>query len=315
MARYLLIDVGGTFIKYALSDENAEFLEQGKVPTKRDSLEEFMEAMYSVCDLYKGKIDACALSMPGRIDTANGIAVTAGAMTLIMPQNYPIGQKLSEYLGCPVTVGNDGKCAAQAEAWKGALKDCANGLVIVFGTGIGGGIVIDHKVYLGSHFAAGELSEVLYDSPMLENGFDMSNIMNILTNPSPFWTSYSAASFLLADFARRKGQPFGTYTGEQVFESYRAGDEDAIATLQKFADQTACGIFNIQSIMDVETVAVGGGISGAPELLPLLQKSLDKVFDSLTFALPMVKPKLVKCRYGADANLIGALKLHHDRVK
>ena len=67
--------------------------------------------------------------------------------------------------------------------------------------------------------------------------------------------------------------------------------------------------------MDVETVAVGGGISGAPELLPLLQKSLDKVFDSLTFALPMVKPKLVKCRYGADANLIGALKLHHDRVK
>ncbi|MBQ9316667.1 MAG: ROK family protein [Atopobiaceae bacterium] len=78
-----------------------------------------------------------AISMPGRIDTAAGIAYTGGAFSWL--HDYPAAERYGAVFGKPATVANDGKCAAYAESWQGALKDASSGAAIVLGTGVGGG--------------------------------------------------------------------------------------------------------------------------------------------------------------------------------
>ena len=175
MAQYLVLDIGGTFIKYALMDEKAQFIEQGKVLADT-SCEEAMLASLGVlaAKMSDHEYEGVAISMPGRIDTATGIAHTGGAFTWI--QNYPAAEKYGAVFGKPCTVANDGKCAASAENWIGALSDVNSGAVLVLGTGIGGGIVINKQVWMGATGGAGELSAFITDHSGVKNGLGWGNI-------------------------------------------------------------------------------------------------------------------------------------------
>src|SRR5699024_8804179 len=129
MRQYLVLDIGGTFIKYALMGEDGSFLENGKLPSPMDSLDGLLAAVASVGEKFRGRYEKAAVSMPGRIDTRTGMAHTGGAFPFI--RETPAGQLFAGRLGCPVMVANDGKCAANAEAWTGALADTADGAVLV----------------------------------------------------------------------------------------------------------------------------------------------------------------------------------------
>ena len=110
------------------------------------------------------------------------------------------------------------------------------------------------------------------------------------------------------------GLPLETVvTGEEFFEKVRSGDEAANAVFDKFAEYTAVGFYGIQILFDVEKIAIGGGISNAPELLPKLQESFHDLFTRMGHT-PAVEPEIVKCRYGSEANLVGALKIYMDQV-
>ena len=101
-------------------------------------------------------------------------------------------------------------------------------------------------------------------------------------------------------------------TGEEIFAAYNAGEPEAQKALKIFARRVAVGILSLQHVLDVEKVAIGGGISAAEALLPAIQAELDWLFERCT-VMPTVKPELVRCRYGNDANLIGALKLFFEQ--
>ena len=309
MKQYLVFDIGGTFVKYALMNDHAEILENSKIPTNRESAEGLLLSMKEVADRYEGRFEGCAVSMPGRIDTKNGIAITAGALGKTLT-GFPFGPELSKVLGKPVVIANDGKCAAAAEAWQGALKDVENGFVIVFGTGIGGGIVIGGKTYFGSHFSSGEVSGMIYDGQMVTDGFVQE--MNF-RKPSPGWAYQASASSLLRKYKTRKGIDLDeNISGEEFFEAVRSGEEEAKEVLDEFARCAATGFFNIQILFDVEKIAVSGGISNAPELLPALQEAVHDVFKRFENS-PAVEPEVVKCHYGSEANLVGALKIYLDQ--
>ena len=139
MKQYLLIDIGGTFIKYSLADEQARKISGGKVPTPLTNMDDLLAAIEGFAAPLQGQFVGCAISMPGRIDTRNGIAHTGGMLSAFMWEQ-PFAAQVEARLGVPVTIANDGKCAAAAEGWTGALAGVENGLVLVLGTGIGGGI-------------------------------------------------------------------------------------------------------------------------------------------------------------------------------
>ncbi len=304
MKTYLVLDFGGTYTKYALMDEQGAFLNQGKVPSACESLEQMLASVAPLKDQFSGQYNGVAVSMPGRIDTHNGIAHTGGSFTFI--SNTPIQAKLEQLFDAPVTIANDGKCAASAEAWNGALSDVEDGVVIVLGTGTGGGVVLNHRVRMGKTFGAGELSAFAVNLDALANG-----ISYLGDNPGAIWADYMSATGLLTLYGKEKGLPgmVPGMDGIAFFEEYDRGDADAIAALISFGRYAAAGIYSIQAVLDVERVAIGGGISARHEIVDTIREAVDRQFASIPFT-PFGKPEIVQCRHGNDANLIGALAIH-----
>ena len=305
MKQYYVMDMGGTFVKYALMNENYEILEQGKYPSITSDLDSFLKSVDENIEKYKGQFEGIAVSLPGRIDTKTGIAHNGGAFAFF--QDTPFAQILEEKYGVPVTLGNDGKCAAKAEAEKGALKDVSNGAVMIIGTGIGGGIVLDHKVLMGTQAAAGEFSYIVSDF----EGFTKGSFKDF----SAFeytWSSTCSSLGLMRDYASRKGEDPSKYNGVTFFEAYDNGDPDAIAALDHFGKLVASGIFCLQSILDLQRVAIGGGISARKEVTDAVRENLIPHFD-MPF-IPFGVPEIVTCEFGNDANLLGALGFHLERI-
>ena len=300
MAQYLVLDIGGTFIKYALMDEKAQFIEQGKVLADT-SCEEAMLASLGVlaAKMSDHEYEGVAISMPGRIDTATGIAHTGGAFTWI--QNYPAAEKYGAVFGKPCTVANDGKCAASAENWIGALSDVNSGAVLVLGTGIGGGIVINKQVWMGATGGAGELSAFITDHEGAKNGLGWGNI-------GIMWAAHISAGSITGKYGALKG--IEKADGIMLFDAYEAGDPIACDVLKTFGEEAAAGICSLQSVLDLERYAIGGGISARPETTQIIKDAVDALFDPYLDFLPYGKPEIVTCKFGNEANLIGALAFH-----
>ncbi len=299
-AQYLVLDIGGTFIKYAIMDREGQFVEQGKVPAVTDSEGGTLGALADVRDAVSAyDYEGVAISMPGRIDTAAGIAHTGGAFQWV--HDYPAAERYGAVFGKPCTVANDGKCAASAENWLGALSDVNSGAVLVLGTGIGGGIVINNEVWMGATGGAGELSAFITDHEGVKNGLGWGNI-------GIMWAAHISAGSITGKYGAIKG--IEKADGIMLFDAYEAGDPVAQDVLKTFGEEAAAGICSLQSVLDLERYAIGGGISARPETTQIIADAVDALFDPYVDFLPYGKPEIVTCKFGNEANLIGALAFH-----
>lgn len=290
--QYLVIDIGGSSIKYALMSNNAEFIEKGKVKTPLDNIENFVETIGKIYDLYSDKIEGIAISMPGRLDTKRGYAFSGGYLEY--NREKEIVKLLKERCNTEIRIENDGKCAALAEVWKGSLSDCNDAIVIVLGTGVGGGVIKDRKIHKGKNFFAGEFSFIMTNAKDSE---DMDNL----------WAIKNGSVALTKSFAERKGLNAEDVDGFTVFEHINSGDEDALKVLDEFTNNLAIQIINLQAVFDPEKIAIGGGISAQPILLDYIRKNLDKHYKKYEYMIEFPKVEIVKCAYCNDSNLIGAL--------
>lgn len=308
MKRYLALDMGGTFIKYALMEPQGEIAASGKVPSPLDSMEHLLEVLRGIGQQFQGAYAGVAVSMPGRIDTKRGIAHTGGMFTYI--RDTPVGQLFAACLGQPVCAANDAKCAASAELWSGALQGVSNGAVVVLGTGTGGGVVLDGKVWMGTTFAAGELSVL----PVRFAGLAGMSKGSHDLDTDLLWAHYASATGLLHQYAIRKGVDPAGLDGLQFFAAYDAGEKEAVEALDTFGEMTAAGIYAVQSVLDLERYAIGGGISARPEVTDIIREKLGQLYDAIFFT-PFGKPEVVHCKYGNDANLLGALRFFLEQEK
>ncbi len=293
MRQFLGIDVGGSAIKYSLLNDEAEILEKGEVPTPKDSLESFVNAIGDLYDQYAGNVEAVVMSAPGRIDSAKGYMFTGGALQYIGQTD--MANELARRVSVPIAIENDAKCAALAEVWKGSLQGYQSGVVIVLGTGIGGAVVIDGKLVRGNTFAAGELSCVngRWDKPE----FDFADS----------WTNVNSTTGLIDLYAAETGIDKKELNGRLIFEKVNAGDEVANRVLKTFCQLLVKGIYSIQAILDVQRYCIGGGISKQEKLMQYIEEENNALFGKLPFFVPVHQPEIVTCAYGNDANMIGAL--------
>lgn len=155
MTSFLSFDVGGTRIKYALITDKREIVKKSSTHTP-DNSQEFWRVVDDIVERHKNVIDGVAFSVPGRVDTEKGIIYIGGALPYL--KDIHIKDMFFLKYGLPVAVVNDAKAAALAEVWQGSLKGVKDGAVVVLGTGVGGGLILDGKLRNGSHFQAGELS-------------------------------------------------------------------------------------------------------------------------------------------------------------
>ena len=290
--RVLAIDIGGTFMKYACMDENLQFLSRGKIETPLDGREQLIEA---IGQLYDGMtdLDGIAISMPGIIDAENGICRMGGAL------RYNDGFRMRErlYERCPVKIcmENDAKCAALAEATAGSLRDVEDGFVLIFGTMIGGGYIKNHRLHRGKHFSAGEVSYIVTD----RDG---------MANEDTVWGNRCGTPHLCGMYAEKKGLSRKQVDGIRFFEAVNQGETDAVECLRQFTKEVAVQIFNLQTILDVERFAIGGGISAQPVFIESIRQQLQELYQHCVYAVSQAE--VVVCTFRNDANLIGALQCY-----
>jgi predicted NBD/HSP70 family sugar kinase len=289
---FLVLDVGGSSIKYAVMNEKAKFIEKGLTPTPMDSLEHFIEVVGEIFDKYKYRIKGISMSMPGRIDSDRGYLYTGGSL------EYNTDKEIVSIIQkrCPVQIAveNDGKCAALAEAWIGSLRDCNDGIVVILGTGVGGGIIKDKKLHKGKHFIAGEFSFIFTNNAAFESKF------------SHMWAGQAGIEGLCMPVAKIKNLPIEEVDGIKVFEYANSGDEEVLNILDDYCYRLVLQLYNLQYIYDPEKIAIGGGISKEEILIKYIKDNIEKHYSNLNPNI-MVKPEVVSCEFYNDSNLIGAL--------
>ena len=299
---YAVIDVGGTFTKYAVMTAEGEFLRKGKIPTETEDIDLFLKSIagiYEEAAAKEGDIAGVALSMPGFLDVETGYAYNGGGVYCVREMN--LIEALRKRIPVPVTMENDARCAALAEFWHGNLAGCRNAAAVILGTGVGGGIIVNGEILRGKHFVAGELSYFIFDD--MGDELDEKKLASLA----------ASARGLVGMVAEAKGMPEDELDGVKVFKMIEEGDETVREILWKFAGNVARIICIIQIIIDPERVVVGGGISTQPLLIEMIRKQAEKTMK-LFYWSDMPVPEIEPCRFFNDSNLIGALYSHKSQL-
>ena len=242
MKTYVSMDIGGTAIKYGLLDENGEIMESGQMETQaQKGGPEILKKALGIVEEYKKNhaIDGVCISTAGMVDTQKGEIFYAAPLI----PNYA-GTRFKETMerrfGIPCEVENDVNCAGLAEAFSGAAAGCSISLMLTVGTGIGGCLVMDGRVYRGFSQSACEVGYLQMDG-------------------SDFQTLGSAQS-LVKKVAAQKREPEECWNGHRIFEEAKKGDVLCIAAIDEMADVLGRGIANICCVVNPEIVVLGGGI-------------------------------------------------------
>lgn len=294
--KIMVFDVGGTEIKYSVMDEQLNRTNGGSVPTPMDNQEHFLETMAEIYRPHKEEVEGIAVSLPGFIDSENGVVRGGGA--LLYNIGTPVGPRLAEKCGCKVWLENDGKAAAMAELWQGSLKGCKNASVFIIGTGVGGGLIIDGKLVRGRDCTAGEFSFINTNTSAWEN-------------PACIMANECSTSALLAGYRARKGMASDApMDGRIFFGAVLEGETEAVETLDAFSKKVAIQIYNLNVLLDLEKVAIGGGISKQPILIEKIRAAYDNLIAAHPFGpmgATLPKPEIVACRFSSEANQVGAM--------
>jgi glucokinase len=291
--RVIGVDMGGTKLSVATM-ENAllsePVLRHTELTTGHALVEQIVDAVRAV-----GRADAVGIGVPSVVEFATG---TARHSVNVPLEGVPLRQLLSERLGVPVYVDNDANVAALAEAYDDDLRPIAGVLVMItVGTGIGGGIVINGRVFRGATGAAPELGHIIVAAD-LTNGAPAP----AARAPQPWSLEANASGRALDELARRRGLA----DGKAAVIAARDGDEPALDALRILGERLGVGIANVVNLFDPDLVVVGGGVSLAGELLLEPARRTAR-----GFILPGVgtRTEIRIARYGPEAGVRGAALL------
>ena len=294
--KVMVFDVGGTEIKYSVMDEQMNRFDAGSVPTPQDTQEHFLDTIYALYAPHKDEVDGIAMALPGFVDANTGYVSNGGA--LLYNTGTQVGQLVRERCGCRVTLENDGKAAAIAELRAGALQGCCNAAVFIIGTGVGGGIIANGQLVRGVHFTAGEYSFVNTNADEWEN-------------TEKTMACQCSTKYLLKWYRARKGLPADApMNGKLFFDAANAAEPEALEVLERFCRMVAVQIYNLTVLLDVEKVAIGGGISQQPLLLETLRRVYAGLFASRgdsPYMIGLPRCEIVPCHFSSEANQVGAL--------
>ncbi len=288
------IDIGGMSVKLGVVDNNKIIDKKVVEVTKTSTAGDIVNDLVNVCNEFMAKysISKIGVGTPGLI--TNG-KVSAANLPF---KGFNLADALEEKLNIPVNVENDANCAALGESKAGAAKDVKNTILITLGTGIGGGIIINNKIYRGRG-NAGEIGHIC-----LESGGKLCNC-----GKRGCWEQYASVSALIKlteDAVKENPQSIlskialdnGKVNGETVFLGVEMGCEIAKAVLDNYVTYLADGINSLISLFDPEMILLSGGLSNAG--LKLLAPLKKKINSSVYISLSMLKN---------DAGLIGAANL------
>ena len=314
MKYYIGIDLGGTNIVAGVVNEAYEIIASAKCktncPRPADEILQDMANMALEAAANAGismeEVEWVGVGSPGCIDADAGVVLFANNLDFY---NVPMRAKLEELLNKKIYIGNDANAAAYGEFMAGAAKGSKSMIAITLGTGVGGGIIIDSKIYTGFNYAGAELGHMT-----LVAGGRPCNC-----GRKGCFEAYASATALIA-FTKEAmeahkdskmwelcGGDLDKVSGRTAFEAMRAGDAAAKEVTDKYIYYFAEGIASIVNIFQPEVLCVGGGISKEGDILLDPVRHLLETECYSRFCRESTK--IVTAQLGNDAGVIGAALL------
>jgi glucokinase len=301
------VDVGGTKVAIgAVSGARVEHVVEE--PTAIDSAEALLDgiehAFHQVADEAQERPAAVGVGVPSQIEFASGIVRQSVNIPL---EGFPLRDELEGRFGVPVFVDNDGNCAALAEAQLVDDAPARHLIMLTLGTGVGGGVVIEGRIFRGTHGLGAELGHFSIDA----NGPDCpGNCPNrgcieafcsgtALERDATEWGKDHPGTPLGRIYAES-----GRVTGREcVFSAGEESDSEARALLERLGTNLGVGIAGYVNVFEPEHLVIGGGLSRAADMF--LPRAVEEAADR---ALPASWERVTisLARGGADAGVIGA---------
>lgn len=239
--KYIAFDIGGTQIKYGVVSELGILLNHKTILTEAHlGGEQVVQKLISLAEQLMNEhvVSGIGISTAGIVDIHKGI-ITGGVDHIPRYAGIPIIDRLQTVLKVPISIENDVNCASFGEQWQGVGRDESNFIMLTLGTGIGGAIVINKKLYRGHSFSAGEWGNMLIEGKPFEEVASISGLIYLV----------------------RKYKGSGNWNGETIFELYDQKDKEVIHAVQIFFKHLAIGISNLAYIFNPQAIIIGGGIT------------------------------------------------------
>ena len=312
MNYYIGIDVGGTFVKAGIVDENGNIVADGKIASECDkggnklaeNAATLVMRLLEKSGISKDQIVGAGMGFPGFIDSKNGIVVYSNNVRL---SDFPVVEIMQAKLGLKVKVANDANVAALGEKMFGAGKEYNDMVMITLGTGVGAGIIIDGKLFEGNRSAGAEIGHML-----LVHGGEQCTC-----GRKGCFEAYSSATALIRDTRRAMQNhkdslmweigSIDTVTGKTPFD-YAKKDKYAAEVVNNYIEMLGSALTDIANIFRPEAIIIGGGVcaQGDNLIVPLKQKIQSELFGA-DFGSPEVVLRIAEL--GNKAGLLGAAAL------
>ena len=285
-------DVGGTNIKTGIIDDDFNLVskkitafskEAGYINTIKAMHQTVME-MIAENDLNGKDISTVGIAIPGSVDVQSGVVIHAYNLDF---HNVRMTEEMSRYFpGIPVTLINDANAATFAEFKAGALKGYDNAMLLTLGTGLGGGLILNGRLFNGGR----------------ENGVEPGHVVLDMDGPlCTCGTRGCIEEFCTVRWLLQKGKPAGYTEVKEIIDAAKKNEPAAVSIFNEYVENLSSALASFANLLDPEIIALGGGISLAGEIL--YHALVEKVEQKSFFKYPY---KIVPAQLGNDAGMIGA---------
>ena len=313
------VDLGGTNIAVGLCDDNLKIIDKGSVPTLADREGELIVRDMATLageiirrnGLSVSDIASVGIATPGTANSKTGVVEYANNLPFL---NFPIADIFKKYLPVErVLIANDANAAALGEALAGAAKGTKNSVMITLGTGVGGGVIIDGKIFDGGVNCAGaELGHIVIVAGGRQcscgrrgcwEAYSSATGLTNMTKEKMTELKIKGVPSLLFDEAEREGKT----SARTSFSAMKRGDKYGAEIVDEYIFYLAEGITNIINIFQPEVLSIGGGVCNEKEYLT---KPLIEIVEREQYTRTNTcKTKIVTAVLGNDAGIIGAAGL------
>ena len=306
-------DLGGTHLRAAaVSDDGKIHFRHKQATPHTENANEIVSAIVAAareCEAQAKQetgagqtIRAISVVVPGTVNVEEGIVVKAPNVSSL--DGFPLAAALTNEFNLPAIVENDANAAAVGEMWQGAGRGCTALVCVTLGTGVGGGVILDGKLWRGVNGSAGEIGHMCVD-PFggVACGCGSRGCLEVYASATAIVRMTREARPRYPDSVLLSGVDL---TSEAIYRAGMAGDEPALEVFRRMGVYLGIGLANLINILNPEMIIIGGGVANGWDLF---EKHVRHEVAERAFPIPGAQVKIVPAECGDDAGLLGAAQL------
>ena len=313
-AYVLAADVGGTNLRIAAVSEDGSVLHQVTEPTPRNGIA--ADVLDTVCRLAEQCI---AEQSAGKRPESFGLALAAlvnfregrvlSSPNLPQLNDLPLAAVLSERLGLQVVLENDATAAAIGEYWRGSSKDAESSVFVTLGTGIGGGLILERRVYRGVDGTAGEIGHICVEPNGQPCGCGSRGCVEQYASATAI---VRITRELLEEDTASSLDGDAMFSSKDVYAAAASGDVVAREAFKRMGRHLGLALAALVDVLNPELIVIGGGAAGGWDFFI---EHVESEIDARAFRHPAMRVRLVRAQLGEAAGILGAARVALDSIK